>query len=158
MTQDNRQPFEQHSTPTGKPLHFLTNPRPPSAQTLATEVLDYDERTGEVHARFYAPASFTSPRGTIQGGLVAGFIDDIIGLPVLVVTDGQLAPLTLDLRLSYMKPVPVGTIYGKARIVKLGRKIGFLEAELYSEQGEVLVRSSTTVMLHRHPRARDDVG
>ncbi len=112
-----------------------------------SEVLDYDVETGTSRMRFVAPELFCSPRGVLQGGFVAAFIDDVIGLPVLVKSGATLVGITLDLNISYLQPVKPGVLIGTARIVKMGRSVAFLEAELADEGGQLLARATSTVSL-----------
>ena len=114
---------------------------------IQSEVLDYDVDTGTSRMRFVAPEIFCSPRGVLQGGFVAAFIDDVIGLPVLVKSGATLLPITLELSISYLRPVKPGALIGTARIVKMGRSVAFLEAELTDEAGEVLAKATTTASL-----------
>ena len=44
-------------------------------------------RTGELTARYTPPPSFASPRGAVQGGLIAGFLDEVMGKALLAVTE-----------------------------------------------------------------------
>ncbi len=114
---------------------------------IQSEVLDYDVETGTSRMRFVAPELFCSPRGVLQGGFVAAFIDDVIGLPVLVKSGATLVPITLELSISYLRPVKPGVLIGTSRIVKMGRSIAFLEAELAAENGELVAKATTTVSL-----------
>ncbi len=96
---------------------------------------------------FVAPESFKSPRGVVQGGLIGGFMDEIMGSAILSESKGKLLPLNLDMTMSYIKPVPVGKLIGKGRVVKMGRNVAFIEGELLDEEGNLLVKSSSTAML-----------
>lgn len=95
--------------------------------------------------QFDAPQAFTSPRGSIQGGFVAAMVDEVIGIPVLVKSGGANAPLTLELSVTYIQPVMPGRIYGEGQIVRMGRNIAFLEAQLYDKTGKLLVKATSTV-------------
>lgn len=114
---------------------------------IRSEVLDYDVETGTSRMRFVAPEIFCSPRGVLQGGFVAAFIDDVIGLPVLVKSGATLVGITLDLNISYLQPVKPGVLIGTARIIKMGRSVAFLEADLADEAGHLLAKATSTVSL-----------
>ncbi|MEP3227245.1 MAG: PaaI family thioesterase [Parasphingorhabdus sp.] len=118
--------------------------RPPCSEAVNAVILEADKETGTVRMRFDAPQAFTSPRGTIQGGFVAAMVDEVIGIPVLVQSGGENAPLTLDLSVTYIEPVLPGRVYGEAQLVRLGRTIAFLEAQLYDETGALLVKATST--------------
>ncbi len=106
---------------------------------------------GMATMEFIAPESFKSPRGVVQGGLIGGFMDEIMGSAVLAETQGKLLPLNLDMNMSYIKPVPIGKLIGKGRVLKLGRNVAFIEGELFDEDGNLLVKSTSTAMLTEIP-------
>lgn len=121
--------------------------RPPCSEALNSVILEADRETGAVRMRFDAPQAFTSPRGSVQGGFVAAMVDEVIGIPVLVKSGGVNAPLTLELSVTYINPVLPGRVYGEGQIVRMGRNIGFLEAQLYDEAGKLLVKATSTVKI-----------
>ena len=79
--------------------------------------------------------------GNVQGGFLAAMLDDTMG-PALAATlkEGEFAP-TLNLNVSFERAAKVGPLSGKGRVVKKGRDVCFLAAELY-QAGE-LVASAT---------------
>ncbi len=101
---------------------------------------------------FIAPESFKSPRGFVQGGLIGGFMDEVMGSAVMAASGGKLLTLNLDMNMSYIKPVPVGKLIGKGRVLKLGRSVAFIEGELFDEDGNLLVKSTSTAMLTEIPQ------
>lgn len=122
---------------------LLGHEPPPSSVALSTQIVSSDMETGEVKVAMVAPMAFTSTHGYIQGGFIAALVDEVIGAPVYVFHKWEKAPLNLDLHLDYLRPVLPGNIYGTGRFVKNGRNIAFLEAELYDEDGQLLVKAHT---------------
>ncbi|MEL7444311.1 MAG: hypothetical protein AAGK02_00675 [Pseudomonadota bacterium] len=53
--------------------------RSPSAELMGSEFVSFDPEKGELTTRFTPPPSFASPRGAVQGGLIAGFLDEVMG-------------------------------------------------------------------------------
>lgn len=121
----------------------------PSSALMGSKPIDYKDETATIE--FIAPPSFASPRGFVQGGLIGGFMDEIMGSAVLCESGGRLLPLNLDMTMSYVKPVPIGKLIGKGKVVKMGRNVAFIEGELYDEAGNLLVKSSSTAMLTEVP-------
>lgn len=117
------------------------------SEFLQASVLPRDESRKLSRMRFVAPDLFCSPRGVLQGGFAAVFLDDVIGLAVLEESDGAKLPLTLDLNISYLKPIPHGPLIAEGRVVRLGRSVGFVEAELKLEDGTLLARATSTLMM-----------
>ncbi len=124
--------------------------RSPSAVLMGSEFVSFDKENSELTTRFVPPPSFASPRGAVQGGLIAGFLDEVMGGALLASTDGseygQKLPLNLDMKLSFMRMVPLGPIIAKGRVVKAGRRVAFLEGELFDEDGKLLARATSTAI------------
>ena len=115
----------------------------PSSRLLGSEFVSWDAETGTAEMRFVAPPEFRNMRGTVQGGLVAGFLDEVLGCALWFATGGKVQ-LTLDLNLSLLRPVPIGKLVGKARAVRVGSRVAFLESELFSEDGTLVARATAT--------------
>ena len=120
--------------------------RSPSAKLMGSEFVSFDEETGELTTRYTPPPEFASPRGAVQGGLIAGFLDEVMGGALLATTDGQRLPLNLDMNLSFLRMVPLEPIIAKGRVVRAGNRVAFLEGELYDEEGNILARARSTAL------------
>ena len=46
--------------------------RSPSSELMASDFVSFDAERGELTTRYTPPPSFASPRGAVQGGLIAG--------------------------------------------------------------------------------------
>lgn len=123
----------------------------PSTLLLGGEALGYDAEAQVLRVRFTAPDSFASPRGAVQGGLIGGFLDEVMGGAVLHATQGKALPLNLDMTIKYLRPVPMGTLIGVGEIVRLGRKVVVMEGSLEDEDGKLLVRATSSAMLTEIP-------
>jgi uncharacterized protein (TIGR00369 family) len=124
--------------------------RSPSAILMNSEYVHFDAETSELTTRFTPPPEFASPRGVVQGGLIGGFLDEVMGGALLASTygskDGAKLPLNLDLNMSFLRAVPLETITAKGRVVKVGRRVAFLEGELFDKEGKLLARATSTAM------------
>tara|TARA_A100001391_G_scaffold34672_1_gene18893 strand:- start:2272 stop:2682 length:411 start_codon:yes stop_codon:yes gene_type:complete len=118
----------------------------PHASTMGVEFDRFDKEREEITLRFCAPESFVTPRGSVQGGLVAGFLDEVMGWAHVWATDQAEAPLNLEISMSLLKPVMAGPLIGKGRVIRRGRKVIFLEGELFDEAGKLLARATSTAI------------
>ena len=59
-------------------------------------------------------------------------------------TDGKSNPISLDINTSFIAPCPVGAHVCNARVIRLGRSIGFLAADLFAE--DLLIASATSTV------------
>lgn len=119
----------------------------PHTALLGSEFVAWDEAAQTVTMRFTVKREMTTWRGGVQGGLVAGYLDDVMGYAYVAATGGEMAPLNLDISMSLIRLIPEGaTIIGKGRVVKGGRRVVFLEGELLAEDGTIYARSTSTAL------------
>jgi uncharacterized protein (TIGR00369 family) len=114
---------------------------------LGSEFRSFDKATQTITMGFTVPDSFITPRQSVQGGLVAGFLDEAMGWAYTCSTGGTHSPLMLEVTFSLLKPVPLARLIAKGRVVKSGRRVLFLEAELFLEDGETLLARSTSTAI-----------
>ena len=118
----------------------------PHTALLRPEFLGFDEETSTATMRFTVTREMTTWRGGVQGGLVAGYLDDVMGYAYVASTGGEMAPLNLEISMSLIRLIPEGPLIGKGRVVKAGRKVINLEGELWSEDGKLMARSTSTAL------------
>ena len=85
--------------------------------------------------------------GVVQGGFLAAMLDDTLG-PALVCTlpPGHFAP-TIELKVNFIKPAPLGVLIGEGRVVSRGGTIAFLAGELRTEAGELVATATATARI-----------
>ena len=120
---------------------------PPAAALLGFELLAIDPDQGTIRVRFLAKPEFANPMGNVQGGFLAAMLDDTLG-PALVCTlpPGQFAP-TIELKVNFIKPAPLGVLVGEGRVVSRGGTIAFLSGELRTEAGELVATATATARI-----------
>ncbi|ALE16971.1 hypothetical protein AMC99_01680 [Altererythrobacter epoxidivorans] len=116
------------------------------ADLMGVEFDSFDAEREEITLRFRAPDSFITPRGSVQGGLVAGFLDEVMGWAHVWATDHAEAPLNLDITMTLLRPVMAGPVIGKGRVIRRGKRVIFLEGELFDLEGRLLARSTSTAI------------
>lgn len=133
--------------------HDLTDDEsPPHSALLGAELLGFDEETSTATMRFTVKPQMCTWRGGVQGGLVAGYLDDVMGHAFVMMSGGEQAPLNLEISMQLLGLLPEGaTIIGKGRVVRGGRRVVFLEGELLSEEGQVLARATSTAIPTARP-------
>ena len=128
---------------------FTRLPAPPAAETLGWELIAEDPNAGTIEIAFHPGQALLNPHGTVQGGFVAAMLDDTMGPALVSMTDGACIPSSLDMNVSFLRPVKPERVIGKGRVVKLGKSLAFLEAELFDEAGELLARATSTARVMR---------
>ena len=85
-----------------------------------------------------------NPFGTIQGGYLAMFIDEMLSTAIGSVLESGEWAVTAELKLSYLRPLRSGPLSGEARVIRRTRALAFMEASIANERGEVAVTASST--------------
>ena len=124
----------------------------PHTGLLGSEFVSFDEATATATMRFTVKPEMCTWRGGVQGGLVAGYLDDVMGYAFVAMSGGEQAPLNLEISMQLLGLLPKGaTIMAKGRVVRAGRRVVFLEGELLSEEGQVLARATSTAIPTMRP-------
>ena len=93
---------------------------------------------------------FNNPIGTVHGGFLATFADEVMGSCMATTLKEGESFTTAELKINYMKPVSKGeTITGEGFVVRRGRNIGFLEAKVANSSGDLVATATSTVVLLR---------
>jgi len=116
---------------------------PPCFSFLNAELIEAGN--GKAVARFIPSEEMENPHGVIQGGILAGMLDNLIG-PAVITSVPDRASSTIQMSVNYLKAARAGqSIIGTAEIVKLGRTQAYSEAKLELEEtGEILAKATAT--------------
>ena len=95
------------------------------------------------------PPQVLNPFGTIQGGFVGVFVDELFSTAIgSVLEDGEWAT-TAEMKVSYLRALVPGAIHGTARVVRRTRTVAFLEAEVIVPGGDPAAMASSTWAIQR---------
>lgn len=122
-------------------------PTPPCAKLLGIDILDARPNDGWVRVRFEARPEFCNASGNVQGGMLAAMLDDTMGPAVLITTNAETMPTTIDMSVSFLAPAKPGPLIGEAIVIQLGKTVGFVEARLADEMGLIIARATASVRL-----------
>ena len=122
-------------------------PMPPAAVTVGWDLIEVNDEHGTIEVAFAATEAFTNPMGNVQGGFLTAMLDDTLG-PALVATLGadQFA-VTLELKVSFLRPTRPGRLIGRGRVVHRGGTIAFLEGSLADAEGAVVATATATARI-----------
>jgi uncharacterized protein (TIGR00369 family) len=125
---------------------FADKPAPPAAELLGWELVSENPEEGTIEIAFHPDGRMLNATGTVQGGLVAAMLDDTMGPALVSMSGGTLMPRSIDLNVSFLRPVKPGRVICRGRVVKAGQSIVFLEGELFDEQGVLLARATSSAV------------
>lgn len=118
----------------------------PHTALLGSQFVSWDAETQTATMRFTVKREMCTWRGGVQGGLVAGYLDDVMGYAYVAATGGLMAPLNLEISMSLIRLIPEGPLIGKGRVVRAGQRVIFLEGELLAEDGTLHARATSTAI------------
>lgn len=113
----------------------------PGLEILISDI-SYDKGTAAL--QFNVMPGLANQFGFVQGGIVATMLDACIGIAGATKSGGVLAMPLAEMKTTFVRPMAVGRVIGKGETIKLGRKLAFIEASLFSESGSLLAKASGT--------------
>ena len=88
------------------------------------------------------------PFGFVHGGVFAAIVDAAAFWAVFYQIENQNAgATTVDIKLNYLAPAVSGKLIAKGRQIKLGKTLGYAEAEVSTESGKLLAHGTSTLIL-----------
>ncbi len=116
-------------------------------ESLGIVGLVEDGAKGKAVLEVQATMAMCHSGGIVQGGFVTGWIDAAMANVVITQTGRTQRPLSLEIKISFLKAAGPGRLFAEAWIERLGRTTAFLEGRLVDEKGDVLAKGSSTVKL-----------
>jgi uncharacterized protein (TIGR00369 family) len=84
--------------------------------------------------------------GIAHGGVVATLIDSSMAMAITPLLAENESTVTVDLTIHYLRPVKVGVARSTARVVRGGRRVITVSAELFSEDGKLAATAMSTYL------------
>jgi len=90
-----------------------------------------------------------NPIGTVHGGYAATLLDSACGCAVHSRLTAQQAYTTLDLNVSFQRPITrdTGKVRAEGRVRSLGRRVAFAEATLTDSENRLLASATSTLLV-----------
>ena len=122
-------------------------PGPPIAALMNMDLIAAS--SGEVTFSCEPNESHYNPIGAVHGGFACTVLDSVAGCAVHSTLSATQAYTTLELKVSYLKPITsaTGEVRAEARTVSVGRRAAFAEATLTDATGRVLATASSTLLV-----------
>ena len=118
--------------------------RPPCTETVGMRLTHVDQARMKARYAFEARPEFANPTGAIQGGFLAAMLDEAMSTTAIIVSNVTMNAPTLEMKVSFLRPLFVGAATAEARVLKWGKSTCFIEAELFDPEGELVAKASAT--------------
>ncbi|KAA5802377.1 PaaI family thioesterase [Alkalicaulis satelles] len=120
---------------------------PEVSKHLGFELIGLDPEAMTVEAWFTARPVFLNPNGSVQGGIVTGFLDEAMSAAAFMATDLKSAVPTLEMKTSFLRPMMTGRARAIGQVSRLGSSVAFLEGRLWNEDGVLCATATATAAL-----------
>jgi len=84
--------------------------------------------------------------GIAHGGVAAALIDSAMAFAVMPLLSDNEHTITVDLTIHYMRPLTEGSARASARVVRAGRRIVTVSAELFNDEGKLAATALSTYL------------
>lgn len=115
----------------------------PVSGTLGAVWRGLDERGERLRIDYFADEGFLNPVGQVQGGMLCAMLDDVTARLVTARAAAGKGCSTLSLHVSFVRSARPGWLQGRAAVVRLGRSIQHVTAELLQDEVVVATASAT---------------
>ena len=117
-----------------KPPKFL--------EMLGSKGFEFDDELGTSVMSFVISKDFTHSNGAIvQGGFITAMLDAAMAHLIILKSNGEVNPLSLNINVNFIAPGKPGEYVAKGEITKMGQSIAFTSSKLF--QGETLIATAT---------------
>jgi len=132
--------------------------RTPAWELLGVGAIAYDQTRDCVAIEWHAGQQHCHsieghPKGGIvQGGIVTGWLDAAMATASLLRGEYQIAVASLEIKVAFLLPAHPGLYRTYGKVVRQGRSIGFMEAELRDANDVLIATGSSTAALRSMDR------
>jgi len=120
---------------------------PPMASVFGFRITDID--VGKVGFECTPDESAYNTLGMVHGGLVCTLADTVVGCAVHSTLDPGLTCTSIDLHVSYLRPVTMGSGVLRAigEVTKPGRRVAFASAEVRDGGGRLVATATSSLLI-----------
>jgi uncharacterized protein (TIGR00369 family) len=109
-----------------------------------SKIIEFSKEESSIKIEYIAEHRHCHSGNIVQGGYVTGWIDSAMAHSVMIPTNFEFSPLTLELKITFFKSANPGPVIAEAKVIKLGKSIAFVEGSLFSEKGILIAKGTST--------------
>ncbi len=114
----------------------------PFARLMGMQLVDI--RPGEAVIKMEMRDDLRQPSGVLHGGVTATIIDTAMAFAARTHLADEESTATIDLTVHYLRPHISGTIICTAKIVRAGKRIFTVSADVENEEGKLIATGLST--------------
>ncbi len=86
----------------------------------------------------------TQNHGVVHGGAVASLIDSAMAFAIIPLLAPKEKVTTVDLTISYLRPVTIGRMISTAKVIRAGRRLIVVSAEVFDDRETITATALST--------------
>lgn len=114
----------------------------PFAKLLGIELEEID--SGIATLAFDIKPELKQNHGVVHGGAIASLIDSATAFAIISLLPPTEHATTVDLTISYLRPLTEGRVKAVARVLRSGKRLIVVSAELFDEHGTLAATALST--------------
>lgn len=114
----------------------------PFAKLLGIELEEID--SGVATLAFDIKPEFMQNHGVVHGGAIASLIDSATAFAIISLLPPNEQATTVDLTISYLRPLTEGRARAVARVIRAGKRLIVVSAELFDDAGTLAATALST--------------
>lgn len=125
--------------------------QPPMGHKLGFSLVEVEHGKAVFEAR--PDRSVYNPLGSVHGGYAATLLDSACGIATHSTLGPNRGHTTLELKVSYLRALTEnsGTVRATGRVVSVGKRVAFAEAELHDGAGRLCATATSTLLVFDVP-------
>lgn len=129
---------------------LLNHQKPACVETLNGRVVEYLPEKNQLSMQFEPGLNCCHSVNIVQGGYVTAMLDASMAHVAIAAEKFRTTPSSIDINVSFLRPSRAGKYTAVGSIVKLGKTVGYLRAELFNDNGDLTATATSSVYLTRH--------
>jgi uncharacterized protein (TIGR00369 family) len=125
--------------------------RPPSAQLLGFEMIDFSIEGGWAEVAFTPRPEFANPAGSVQGGFVCAMLDDAMAVAAAISRRLTIIVPTLQMSITYLRPTPIARVIARGEVLRFGASSVAMQGVLRDTAGAALATATATAVPRPYP-------
>ena len=116
----------------------------PFARLLGIELDDISSGTATLGLNIRK--QLTQNHGIVHGGAIASLIDTATAFAIISLLAPREKVTTVDLSISYLRPLSEGRVKAIAKVLRAGRRLFVVSAEVFDKDGKLASTALSTYM------------
>ncbi len=104
-------------------------------------------KNGQCEMRMPVTKRFFQGAGVLQGGIAGSLADEAMAYALLSKVSEEQIIATVDIGHTHLAPIFDGILTARAKIIKIGKRMAFLECIIENEKKQPVLRSNASFMI-----------